>query len=291
MLALNIFILQDFLFRDKTIYHSPVQDKHSPVDKYSYLGMAVTSGNFLPTSKNCGEVLSYAVGAPRSNGTGQVVIFVKCHSELLKVQMVISGDNFASQFGYALTTADVDSDGFSDLFVAAPFYHHNHHGGAVYYYKNTPNGLDTVSAPIILKGVSESRFGFSVSSAGDVNSDGYEDLVIGAPYEGNGAVYLYQGSSRGLRTKPSQIIRAEDIPGPVLQTFGYSLSGGLDMDLNNHSDVLVGAYQSDSVAILRARPVIDIITWFGEFYLENYRQLCRVFSQCHHDLSSPLVGL
>ena len=45
----------------------------------------VTAGNFLPTSKNCGEFLAYAVGAPRANGTGQVVLFVKCHSELLKV--------------------------------------------------------------------------------------------------------------------------------------------------------------------------------------------------------------
>ena len=234
------------------------------MDKYSYLGMAVTSGNFLPTSRNCGEYLSYADGAPRSNGTGQVVIFVKCHSELLKVQLVISGDNFASQFGYALTTADVDNDGLFDLFVAAPFYHRGHHGGAVYYYQNTPNGLDTSSNPVVLTGSYESRFGFSLSSAGDVNSDGYEDLVVGAPYERNGAVYLYQGSSRGLRTKPSQVIYAEDLPGQPLQTFGYSLSGGLDMDLNNHSDVLVGAYQSDSVVILRARPVIDIITWFGK---------------------------
>ena len=46
----------------------------------------VTAGNFLPTSKNCGEFLAYAVGAPRANGTGQVVLFVKCHSELLKVK-------------------------------------------------------------------------------------------------------------------------------------------------------------------------------------------------------------
>ena len=126
-------------------------------------------------------------------------------------------------------------------------------------------GLDTTTDPVILTGGPESRFGFALSSAGDVNSDGYEDLVVGAPYEGRGAVYLYQGSAKGLRTKPSQVIHAQDVPGAPLNTFGYSLSGGLDMDLNNHSDVLVGAYQSDSVVILRARPVIDIITWFGEY--------------------------
>ena len=258
-------MLQDFLFRDKTHYHSPVLGVDSPVDKYSYLGMAVTSGNFLPTSRNCGEYLSYAVGAPRSNGTGQVVIFVKCHSELLKVQLVLSGDNFASQFGYALTTADVDNDGLADLFVAAPFYHADQAGGAVYYYRNSPDGLDPGVRPLVLKGRrSESRFGFALSSAGDVNNDGFEDLVVGAPYDNNGAVFLFQGSANGIRTKPSQIIHAEDIPGSPLQTFGYSLSGGLDMDLNNHSDILVGAYESDSVVILRARPVIDIITWFGE---------------------------
>ena len=234
------------------MYHSPVQGKDSPVDKYSYLGMAVTAGNFLPSSRSCGEPLSYAVGAPRSNGTGQVVIFVKCHSELLKVQLV-------------LTTADVDSDGFSDLFVAAPFYHLDQAGGAVYIYRNGPQGVDPSQQPTILKGVADSRFGFAVSSAGDVNSDGFEDLIIGAPYEGRGAVYLYQGSAQGLRTRPSQVIKAEDVPSQPLVTFGYSLSGGLDMDLNNHSDVLVGAYQSDSVVILRARPVIDIITWFGEY--------------------------
>ena len=89
-------MLQDFLFRDKTHYHSPVLGVDSPVDKYSYLGMAVTSGNFLPTSRNCGEYLSYAVGAPRSNGTGQVVIFVKCHSELLKVMFLM--DNLILSF-------------------------------------------------------------------------------------------------------------------------------------------------------------------------------------------------
>ena len=56
---------------------------------------------------------------------------------------------------------------------------------------------------------------------------------------------------------------ASDIPGPPISTLGYSLAGGLDMDFNNHTDLLVGAYESDTVVILRARPVIDIVTWFG----------------------------
>ena len=56
---------------------------------------------------------------------------------------------------------------------------------------------------------------------------------------------------------------ASDIPGPAISTLGYSLAGGLDMDFNNRTDLLVGAYESDTVVILRSRPVIDIVTWFG----------------------------
>ena len=46
-----------------------------------------------------------------------------------------------------------------------------------------------------------------------------------------------------------------------LKTFGYSLSCGIDMDLNGYPDLLVGAYEDDAVALLRARRIIDIITF------------------------------
>ena len=48
---------QDFLFRDNTHYHSPISVQDSPVDKYSYLGMAVAAGNFLPPSRYVGIIL------------------------------------------------------------------------------------------------------------------------------------------------------------------------------------------------------------------------------------------
>ena len=41
-----------------------------------------------------------------------------------------------------------------------------------------------------------------------------------------------------------------------MKTFGYSLSGGLDLDGNQYPDLIVGAYKSDAVVYLRSRSVI-----------------------------------
>lgn len=59
------------------------------------------------------------------------------------------------------------------------------------------------------------------------------------------------------------MITADELPQqylPVkpLKTFGFSLSGGSDLDGNGYNDLVVGAFASDTVTILRARPVIYI---------------------------------
>lgn len=46
----------------------------------------------------------------------------------------------------------------------------------------------------------------------------------------------------GLKMKPDQVIKAESLP-IVMKTFGYSLSGGIDLDANGYPDLLVGAYE------------------------------------------------
>lgn len=51
-----------------------------------------------------------------------------------------------------------------------------------------------------------------------------------------------------------QVIYARDVtpgPGPPIATFGWSLSGGQDMDNNLYPDLLVGAYLSSSAVLLR----------------------------------------
>lgn len=46
-----------------------------------------------------------------------------------------------------------------------------------------------------------------------------------------------------------------------LKTFGYSLSGAIDMDHNGYSDLLIGAYENDAVVLLRSKKIIDISTY------------------------------
>ncbi|XP_077299623.1 multiple edematous wings isoform X2 [Arctopsyche grandis] len=253
----TVFIIdtnENFLQRDQNIYISPL--KSSPVEKYSYLGMAVTGGKYL------GSTMSYAAGAPRSNGTGQVVIFSKdknTKQSILSVNRIIDGEQFASNFGYEITTADLNGDGKPDLIIGAPFYFTRDSGGAVYIYINTNNDFKA-DYSIKLTGKIESRFGFAIANTGDLNKDGCDDLAVGSPYEDSGFVYIYLGSrTDGLDVEPKQVIRGDKLPVP-LKTFGYSLSGGMDMDNNGYPDLLVGAYEQNSVALLRARPIIDIKT-------------------------------
>ena len=172
-----------------------------------------------------------------------------------------------SSFGYSLASVDLNGDGFKDLVVGAPFYGSQ---GAIYIYMNTKeHGIHAQHSQVfkIIGKKSEGRFGFSMSHAGDLNNDGFDDVVIGAPYDENGKIFVYLGSKDfGQPEKPDQILKSEDLPVMGIKTFGYSLGGGYDLDLNNHSDIVVGAFASDTAFVIRTRPVIDIATYFKVKY-------------------------
>lgn len=132
-----------------------------------------------------------------------------------------------------------------DLLVGAPFYFSKDAGGAVYLYLNVNHNLST-NYNVRLTGKQESQFGIAIANAGDMNKDGCQDIAIGSPYEGNGVVYIYMGDRKdGLNMKPDQVVTAESLP-LILRTFGYSLSGGIDLDANGYPDLLVGAYENVS---------------------------------------------
>ncbi|XP_042652379.1 integrin alpha-7 isoform X2 [Tyto alba] len=222
-----------------------------PVPANSYLGFSVDSGAGLTRRRE----LSFVTGAPRANHTGAVVILRRDSASRLVPEAVLPGHQLTSAFGYAVAVLDLNSDGWMDLVVGAPHFFERKEeiGGAAYVYIN-PAGRWDAATPLRLNGTRGSMFGIALCAAGDLNHDGFEDLAVGAPFDGAGKVYIYHGSNLGIVAKPAQVLDGE---GVGVTAFGYSLSGGLDVDGNLYPDLLVGSL-SDTVVLYRARPVVHV---------------------------------
>ncbi|XP_038044391.1 integrin alpha-6-like isoform X2 [Patiria miniata] len=237
-------------------------DDSTGVGLNSYLGFSVTSGKFGPN-------FLIASGAPRYNAIGAVVMLSKQDGTDLTMQSIIYGEQLAESFGYEVCSADLDGDGFDDLIVGAPIYYDRstEAGGRVYIYLNKhQNGSFSSIEPIRLTGPRDSMFGIAITNLGDLNLDGYEDIAIGAPYEndGEGTVYIYLGGPDGVVQPASQKISPSDLPADLPNTreiggaFGYSLSGGIDLDGNDYPDLTVGAFEANTVVTFRARPIVNV---------------------------------
>ncbi|XP_063110966.1 integrin alpha-7 isoform X5 [Cavia porcellus] len=222
-----------------------------PVPANSYFGFSIDSGKGLVRA----DELSFVAGAPRANHKGAVVILRKDSASRLVPEVVLSGELLTSGFGYSLAVADLNNDGWSDLIVGAPYYFERQEelGGAVYLYINQGGHWERVS-PLRLCGSPDSMFGISLAVLGDLNQDGFPDIAVGAPFDGDGKVFIYHGSSLGVVIKPSQVLEGEAVG---IKSFGYSLSGGLDVDENHYPDLLVGSL-TDTVVLFRARPVLHV---------------------------------
>ncbi|MFH2054388.1 MAG: integrin alpha [bacterium] len=83
------------------------------------------------------------------------------------------------------------------------------------------------------------RFGYSVANAGDINKDGEAEILVGAPYAGEGGkVYLYSGTDGSLI-----ITYAAENAGDL---FGWSVAGAGDIDDDTYPDFVVGAPDYDN---------------------------------------------
>ncbi|KAG5270481.1 hypothetical protein AALO_G00193110 [Alosa alosa] len=224
-----------------------------PVNISSYLGFSIGSSTSLT---NKGELI-IVTGAPRAGHSGEVLLLrSEDGTKGLGLAHRLTEPGLASSFGYDLAVVDLNADGWDDLVVGAPQYFKKDGdvGGAVYVYINRAGGRDWNNLkPVHLHGKKDSMFGLAVRSIGDVNQDRFQDIAIGAPYEGPGHVYIYHGSAEGILKKPAQIIKGEG----GVKLFGYSLAGNMDVDENGYPDVAVGTL-SDSVFVYRAKPVINI---------------------------------
>jgi len=161
----------------------------------------------------------------------------------------LQGDTLESNqanaaFGFSVSSAgDINADGYSDILVAANSYDNGEtNEGRLFVYHGSANGIDTATVKTREINQANALFGCAVSSAGDVNGDGYSDIVIGAKlFDGalvdQGRAYVYYGSDTGIASNANVILDG-NLAG---DNFGCSVSSAGDINGDGFSDVIVGA--------------------------------------------------
>ncbi len=166
-----------------------------------------------------------------------------------------TGENNYNDAGAALSAAgDVNADGYQDLLIGSSTQDSaGSSAGAAYLVLGPVTGeLSLASANAKLTGEQAFDFaGTSVAGAGDVDADGYDDIIVGALGESTagsnaGAVYLLQGPLTGTGSLTTAGVK---LVGEVAgDSAGTAVAGAGDTDGDGYPELLVGAVAADSSA-------------------------------------------
>ena len=150
--------------------------------------------------RSAGDVVVGAAGA--SGNTGRAYVYFGSASGIARTAgaTLIGPDGVNGRFGFSVASAgDVNGDGYAEVVIGAPTA--SSVTGRAYVYLGGATGLGTMSETSLTgpDGVN-GNFGVSVASAGDVNGDGYAEVVVGAVgvSSSTGRAYLHLGSASGL---------------------------------------------------------------------------------------------
>lgn len=164
----------------------------------------------------------------------------------------LAGQVNGDYFGYSVATAgDVNGDGFADVVVGAFVYGSG--AGRAYVFRGGAGAFDVTADDTLTGNAANDYFGIAVAGAGDVNGDGFADLIVGADGSdvggsGAGQAFVYFGASTGIEPTPDGTLTGA----AAGDTFGRSVAGAGDVNGDGFADVVVGAFNSDAAGAFDA---------------------------------------
>ncbi|CAG2055967.1 unnamed protein product [Timema podura] len=224
--------------------------------------------NLVPTDKqgytikpkhpdeNSTEVFYYAYGE-----AGISVHLVKDGSELL-----IGAPGVFDWKGYSLGSGQFFQNASQTLYVSgAP--RAADYKGKVFIFDFPWNNDMPLKILLELEGYQMGEYFGATLCVVDLNNDGLDDLVVGAPLHSlgihnsglptgdEGRVYVYINQEEGRMTEVASEIMGSSVHGA---RFGSSIANIGDINLDGYADVAVGAYDSGHAVVLKSRPVVSL---------------------------------
>jgi len=171
--------------------------------------------------------------------------------------VIIYGDGVGDWSGFAVARAgDVNNDGFGDILIGAPHGAPSQNGRGYIVYGGANVRTIHLTSLSQSQGVILTSTGglavYGVASAGDVNNDGYADVMVSAPSAdgGNGMAYVVYGgqSLTGISLSTLTSTQGLSLTGPSSGRAGYALGSAGDVSGDGVDDLIIAAPYANSNA-------------------------------------------